>query len=174
MNRMGSVNSGPGTVSPSGTATCLLPARALRVPAPGAPMPAATSQRASESSPHLCALPALGPLGPLGSSEAESFAPQRISKTGVRSGKHLISQATSPRLQRDSLPLPGTRVFLNGPEAILTISIIAVSVICIYCCRCNVSPFMTRRAQFLLYPPLGSSIRDEVMGRAADQPSCVH
>lgn len=171
MNRMGSVNSGPGTVSPSGTATCLLPARALRVPAPGAPTPAATSQRASESSPRLCALPALGPLG---SSEAESFAPAENKETGVRSGKHLISQATSPRLQRDSLPLPGTRVFLNGPEAIFTISIIAVSVICIYCCRCNVSPFMTRRAQFLLYPPLGSSIRDEVMGRAADQPSCVH
>lgn len=171
MNRMGSVNSGPGTVSPSGTATCLLPARALRVPAPGAPTPAATSQRASESSPHLCALPALGPLG---SSKRNHSPPQRISKTGVRSGKHLISQATSPRLQRDSLPLPGTRVFLNGPEAIFTIWIIAVSVICIYCCRCNVSPFMTRRAQFLLYPPLGSSIRDEVMGRAADQPSCVH
>lgn len=72
MNRMGSVNSGPGTVSPSGTATCLLPARALRVPAPGAPTPAATSQRASESSPRLCALPALGPLGSL---EAELFAP---------------------------------------------------------------------------------------------------
>lgn len=173
MNRMGSVNSGPGTVSPSGTATYLLPARALRVPAPGAPTPAATSQRASGSSPHLC-LCTLPALGPLGSSEAESFAPVENKETGVRSGKHLISQATSPRLQRDSLPLPGTRVFLNGPEAIFTILIIAVSVICIYCCRCNVSPFMTRRAQFLLYPPLGSSIRDEVMGRAADQPGCVH